>query len=120
MRIAVSSTGTELSSSVDPRFGRAPYFIIFDTSDKSVEAVSNEQNLNAAQGAGIQAAQNVVAQKVDLVIAGNFGPKAFQVLSAAGIKAALWAEGTVAQAIELAEGDRLEVTGSANVEGHWM
>ena len=120
MRIAVSSQGTELSSNVDPRFGRAPYFIIFDTGDNSFEVVSNEQNLNATQGAGIQAAQHVVKKNVDMIVAGNLGPKAFGILSAAGIKAALWAEGTVAQAIELAGNNKLKVCDSASVEGHWM
>nr|MBN2277391.1 NifB/NifX family molybdenum-iron cluster-binding protein [candidate division Zixibacteria bacterium] len=120
MRIAVSSQGKELSSRVDPRFGRAAYFIIFDTSDSSVEAVENSQNVNAAQGAGIQAARNVAGRKVDLVVSGNFGPKAFATLNAAGIKAAQWADGTVAQAIEMARNNELKVSTGANVEGHWM
>lgn len=120
MRIAVTSQGTDLASKVDPRFGRASYFLFFDTTDDSLEVVENSQNVHAAQGAGIQAAETVASKNVDLVIAGNFGPKAFQALNAAGAKVALWADGTVSEAIELARNDKLEICDKANVEGHWM
>ena len=120
MKIAVSSQGTDLTSPVDPRFGRAQYFLIFDTSDESFEVINNDQNVNATQGAGIQAAENVARCQPDVVVAGNFGPKAFRALKAAGIKAALWAEGTVAEAVELARQDKLEIADQANVAGHWM
>lgn len=120
MRIAISSEGADLTSRVDPRFGRAKYFIIYDTETKEMEVVGNEQNFQAAQGAGIQSAQNVARQNVQMVISGNLGPKAYMTLSAAGIKAALWANGTVSQAIALAESGELKPTDGANVQGHWM
>jgi len=120
MKIAVSSEGQDLSAKVDPRFGRAMYFIVYDTETESFEAVSNDQNLNAAQGAGVQSAQNVARMKVDLVVSGNLGPKAFRTLSAAGIKSALWSEGTVSQAVELARNNKLKLSDAANVGGHWM
>ena len=120
MRIAVTSQGTDLTSKADPRFGRASYFLVFDTNDESLEVVENSQNVNAAQGAGIQAAENIARKNVDVVVAGNFGPKAFRALATAGIKAALWTDGTVAEAIELARNDKLKICDKANVEGHWM
>ena len=120
MRIAVSSEGQDLSAMVDPRFGRAKNFIVYDTETECFEVVSNDQNLNAAQGAGVQSAQNVAQKKVDLVVSGNLGPKAFQVLSMAGIKSALWSEGTVKEAIELARNNKLKLSDAANVGGHWM
>ncbi|MBU8933426.1 MAG: NifB/NifX family molybdenum-iron cluster-binding protein [candidate division Zixibacteria bacterium] len=120
MRIAVTSQGTDLASKVDPRFGRALYFLVFDTTDESVEVVENSQNVNAAQGAGIQAAENIAKKNVDIVVAGNFGPKAFRALEVAKIKVALWADGTVAEAIEQVRNDKLKICDKANVEGHWM
>jgi predicted Fe-Mo cluster-binding NifX family protein len=119
MIIAVSSQGNELTSPIDPRFGRAQYFIIYNTDDDSFEAVSNDQNVQAAQGAGVQAAQTVVRQKAELAISGNFGPKAHSALRATGIKTALFSDGTVGDAIELAKTGKLNFTDSANVEGHW-
>ena len=48
--------------------------------------MDNTPNLNATQGAGIQAAESVAWLGVETLITGHGGPKAFQVLSAAGIK----------------------------------
>ena len=119
MIIAISSEGKDLSSKVDPRFGRAKYFIIYDTATNNFDVTDNLQNLQAAQGAGIQAAQKMANQNAVLVISGNLGPKAFTTLNAAGIKIALWSKGTVKEAVELAKNDQLEYTQGANVEGHW-
>ena len=119
MRIAVSSQGTDLDSKVDPRFGRASRFLVFDTDNETLEILDNEQNVNAAQGAGIQAAESVSRKNVDIVVSGNLGPQAFRALEAAGIKAALWSDGTVSEAIELARNNKLTICDKANVEGHW-
>jgi len=120
MKIAISSEGKGLESMVDPRFGRAKYFIIFDTETNQHHVIDNTQNLQAAQGAGIQAAQNVAREKVELAVSGNFGPKAFATLRAAGIKAATWSQGTVAEAVEMAQKNELKFADDANVEGHWV
>ena len=120
MKIAVTSTGKDMESEIDLRFGRAAGFIIYNLDDESFEFVGNEQNLGAAQGAGIQAAQNISRQNVDAVITGHCGPKAFAVLSAAGIKIYTGAEGTVKQALEKYKNNELQEAGSADVEGHWV
>jgi len=120
MRIAVASQGTDLSAKVDTRFGRAPYFLIYDTHNEQHEVVLNGQNVNAAQGAGVQAAATVSAMEVDLVIAGNFGPKAFKALNAAGADVATWAKGSVSEALDLAEAQKLEISQQPSVEGHWQ
>jgi predicted Fe-Mo cluster-binding NifX family protein len=120
MIIAISSEGKELSNQVDPRFGRAMYFIIYDTEEDNFKVIDNMANINAAQGAGVQAAQKVIGQNPNLVISGNLGPKAYRTLSAAGIKTAQWSGGTVKEAIDLARGGKLEYSSGANVEGHWM
>ncbi|MFH1687922.1 MAG: NifB/NifX family molybdenum-iron cluster-binding protein [bacterium] len=120
MIIAVASQGMDLSSKVDSRFGRAPYFLVYDTENENSQVVMNGQNVNAAQGAGIQAAETVTYLNADIVVAGNFGPKAFQALAAAGAKVALWADGSVEEAIDLARNNKLEISEKANVEGHWV
>ncbi len=66
MKAAITSQGTELSIQVDPRFGRAKYFVVVETDSGNFEAVDNTQNLNAAQGAGIQAAQNASAKGAEV------------------------------------------------------
>ena len=119
MRIAVTSTGNELISDMDPRFGRAKYFVIVDPETLEYEVAENKQNLNLPQGAGIQAAKTVVEQKADVLISGNCGPKAFQVLKAAGVKVVTGAQGRVIDAVTQYKSGQLETTDGPNVEGHW-
>ncbi len=59
MKVAVTSSGKTLDSPVDPRFGRAAYFLIVDTDSLEFEVVDNTDNINAFKGAGIQAAVRV-------------------------------------------------------------
>ena len=84
--IAVSSEGPSLDDMVDPRFGRAAGFIIFDTETGAYEFLDNGSSQVRAQGAGIQAAENVANSGAGVVLTGYVGPKAFDALSAAGIK----------------------------------
>jgi len=65
MGIAITSTGKGLESDIDPRFGRAAYFIIFDDETMAFEAVENTQNLNLAQGTGIQAGKTIIDNNVN-------------------------------------------------------
>lgn len=101
MRIAVSSTGTELSSPVDERFGRCAYFVIFDDRSQKGTVIVNGSR-NAPHGAGIQAAQLLVDRKVKMALSGHLGPKAQEVLDRAGIKAITGISGTVEEALESA------------------
>jgi predicted Fe-Mo cluster-binding NifX family protein len=120
MKVAVTAQGPELSSAVDPRFGRAACFVVVDTETGEASAVNNAQNLQAAQGAGIQAGRTVAELGVQAVITGHVGPKAFATLSAAGIAVHAGADGTVAQAIEQFKAGHLPATQSADVDGHWV
>ena len=43
MKIAVSTSGKDLDSQVEPRFGRAVGFVIYDTENKTSEYIANTQ-----------------------------------------------------------------------------
>ena len=120
MRIAISSTGRELDSNLDPRFGRAAYFIILDTETMNFEAVENTQNLNLPQGAGIQAGMTIVDHHVDALITGHCGPKAFRVLQSAGVEIVTGARGKVLEALEEFKRGKLETAAAPDAEGHWV
>jgi len=120
MKIAISSNGEDLNSNIDLRFGRAFGFIIYNLDNDTFSFADNNQNLNASQGAGIQAAQNVVNQNVEAIVTGHCGPKAFKVLSAANVKIYTGAEGTVKQTVEKFKKGELQEALSADVEGHWV
>jgi predicted Fe-Mo cluster-binding NifX family protein len=120
MKLAITSTGKELDSNLDPRFGRAAYFIIVEPETKAFEVVENSQNLNLPQGAGIQAGKTIIDHHIDVLITGHCGPKAFKVLQHAGVKVMTGASGTVADAIAQFNNGELETSAEADVEGHWV
>ncbi|MCD6363037.1 MAG: NifB/NifX family molybdenum-iron cluster-binding protein [Synergistetes bacterium] len=99
MRIAISAVEGTLESQVEPRFGRAPYFVIYDLETGWYEAVPNPA-VNSPGGAGIQAAQFVLSRGVNAVISGHFGPWASQTLGSAGVELFTVSGGTVKEAIE--------------------
>ena len=119
MKIAFSTSGADLNAPLDSRFGRAAKFLVYDTETASFTVVDNAQNLNAAQGAGIQSAQTVAAGGAQALVTGHCGPKAFRVLAAAGIKVYTSDGPTVAAALELYREGKLKESVAADVEGHW-
>ncbi|MBN2126132.1 MAG: NifB/NifX family molybdenum-iron cluster-binding protein [Deltaproteobacteria bacterium] len=120
MRVAVTTLGEDLDSEVDPRFGRAKQFIIVDMETMSYDLVSNTQSLNLPQGAGIQAAQNILPFKPKALLTGNCGPKAFKVLQAAGIEVVVGVKGKIRDVLKAYAENRYEPARDPNVEGHWV
>ena len=109
-----------MSNKLDPRFGRAKWFILVDTDTDQFEAHDNEVNLNASSGAGIQTAQNVANLGAEAVITGNVGPNAIKTLNAAKVKVLLSKASTVQDALDLFKAGELKEVDQANVEGHWV
>jgi len=99
MKVAVSSTGNDINSQLNPRFGRCEFFIVVETDDMSFEAFENE-NAVLSSGAGIQSASFVASMGVSSVLTGDCGPKAAQTFSAAGVNVLTGYSGTVKQAVE--------------------
>jgi predicted Fe-Mo cluster-binding NifX family protein len=88
--------GADLTADVGERFGRARRFLLVrGGAEGTVEAVDNP-SCEVAQGAGPAAASFLQRRGVTTVLAGQFGPKAEQVLRAGGITPVCVAPGTVA------------------------
>ena len=99
--IAITSEGPSLDDQVDPRFGRAAGFVVVDLETMESRYIDNGQSQVMSQGAGIQAAELIARAGVECLLTGYVGPKAFQALSAAGIKIGQDLEGlTVREAVE--------------------
>jgi predicted Fe-Mo cluster-binding NifX family protein len=120
MKIAITAQGSELTSEVDTRFGRAKWIIVVDTNTSESQAHDNKVNLTRAQGAGIQAGQNVASLGVDAVITGNVGPNAYKTLAGGKVRIFLVSGGTVEQAVVAFKQGQLQEVQQANVEGHWI
>lgn len=120
MKVAFTTSEEGLDAPLDSRFGRAPRFLVYDMDTNTFAMIDNRQNLNAAQGAGIQAAETVARSGVSCIVTGHCGPKAFRVLSAAGIKVYSTSAATVAAALDLFRAGKLTPAQTADVEGHWV
>jgi predicted Fe-Mo cluster-binding NifX family protein len=119
MKIAVTSTGKDLDSNVDPRFGRAAYILIVDSETFEFEVLDNRENVNALKGAGIQAATMISKNGAKVLLTGFCGPNAFKALKAAKIGVANDATGLVKEAITAYVSGKLPLADQPNVEGHW-
>ena len=99
MILCIPSVGPDSGDFIDDRFGRAPYFIIYDTETDTITPHRNE-SAGGMGGVGLKAAQSLINHGVDAVIAGRVGGNALEALKAGGIKVFLYqGKGTVREAI---------------------
>ncbi len=118
-KIAITSEGPTLDDALDSRFGRAAGFIVVDPQTLEFEYVDNGASQAMAQGAGIQAAENIARAGAKALLTGYVGPKAFMALQAAGIKVGQNLENmTVRQAVERFNSGQVEWAGAPNRMGH--
>ena len=85
MKIAIPVDDKKMETGVCISFGRAPYFMFYDTETKNSSFLFN----SAAEiqgGAGIKAAQSIVDNKADVLLTPRCGQNAAEVLQAANIK----------------------------------
>ncbi len=119
MKVAFTTSGVDVNAPLDSRFGRTARFLIYDLDADTFELIDNAQNQNAPQGAGIQAGQLVVRSGAKALVTGHCGPKAFRVLSSAGVLIYNCNAATVADALADFRAGKLQQAGSADVGGHW-
>ncbi|NLK65838.1 MAG: dinitrogenase iron-molybdenum cofactor biosynthesis protein [Tissierellia bacterium] len=107
MKVCISSSGNSLDSKMDPRFGRAAYFVIADTDTMESEIIENSAAVSGG-GAGISSGQLMVDKGVTAVITGNVGPNAMNVLKAANIEIYRGVDVSVKENIEKLKNGLLE------------
>ena len=118
MKVCVTAAASGIDAPMDPRFGRCPFFVVVDLDSMSEISIPNA-NVNAASGAGIQAAQEVAKQGVSALITGNIGPNAMQTLSAAKIDVYQHQGGiAVRAALEAFQRGELSKIEAPSVPGH--
>jgi len=77
--VAISASGKDLNAGVEPRFGRARYFVLIDPATEDWESFDNLANLSSQQDVGILTAKNLTKNRVvETVVTGHCGPKAFK------------------------------------------
>ena len=85
MKIAIPVNEKSMAGDICVSFGRAPYFLVYDTETKKSDFIDNSGAVSQG-GAGVKAAQTVVDSQVDALLTPRCGENAAQVFTAAGIQ----------------------------------
>ena len=85
MKVAISSEGPDLESSVSRRFGVSPYLLIVDLGSGTLEAVQNPGSV-AQRSAGIQTVVQLLSRDVQVLLTGYCSPVARQYLETNGVQ----------------------------------
>jgi predicted Fe-Mo cluster-binding NifX family protein len=118
MKIAISASEPTVDGPVDPRFGRARFFLIVEGDSGAVEALDNSAVAELPHGAGIAAVEALVRRGVAVVVTGQVGPKAEQGLRAAGIEVRTGATGGCREVLAaLAPEVREKTIAAGQIEG---
>ncbi len=87
MKIVFTAKGNSWDSQMDPRFGRAEMFLVYDEQSDTFEEVSNKQTENMEHGVGLQSSKKMLELKADIIITGNgAGGKALDIIKETNIK----------------------------------
>lgn len=120
MKVAISAQSNDIDSLVDPRFGRARWFIFADSETGEWQAHDNSVNVDATGGAGVQAASKVATQGVHVLITGNVGPNAHKALAAGDVAIYQVGNGvTVSGALDALRRGELTAVEGPTISGHW-
>jgi len=84
MKIAIPTNEPSIEGTLFNKFGRSPYFIFYDTDNKSTKYIENKST-HSSSGAGSQTAQILIKEGINTVIIDTIGPKAKNILQRAGI-----------------------------------
>lgn len=103
MKYLVASTGRELESRVDKRFGHPAYHLIVDAGTMESEAFPGPSAEEPSSGLN-----RFDTCDISGAISGNFGPGAFQALNSRGIKAYVCRGMTVREAVERVTSGEIE------------
>jgi predicted Fe-Mo cluster-binding NifX family protein len=110
MKIVFTTKGTTWDSAMDPRFGRAEYFLIYNEEKDELTHFDNRDSAIDAHGAGPKTAQKLFEFSPDVLITGNGpGGNAATVLQKTGVKIYVGAGGmTVKEAFDAYKTNSLE------------
>lgn len=119
MKIAIPVDEKNLESGVCPSFGRAPYFLFYNTDTKESYFLDNSAVANQG-GAGIRAAQVIADHGVNAMLTPRCGENAQEVLNKAEVLIYKTITGTAQQNLEAFAAEKLELLSvfHAGFHGH--
>lgn len=79
MIIAIPTDNNTMDNKISPVFGRAAYFLIYDTDNPDIQFINNTA-VNSTGGAGVKAAQIIVDSPSNILITPRLGLNAANLL----------------------------------------
>lgn len=111
MKVCIPALGSDQSDEIDPKFGRCHYLHFIDTETLNGDCQKNLKR-DGDHGVGIQVAQQILRQNIQVVICSEVGPNAMEVLESGGVQIYEGQRCSVAEAISLYRQNRLSAIGS--------
>lgn len=108
MKIAMPVDDKSTDTAVCASFGRALYFLLYDTESKEINFMDNSAAASQG-GAGIKAAQLIADSGAGVLIAPRCGENAAKVLNSAKIKIYKAVSGSVRDNLEAFKEEKLNV-----------
>lgn len=107
-----------LNSQISAHFGRTPILAIIDEENKEIKDLSFKNITGKHAGGHETLGQILLGSEADLLIAGNMGPKAVQMLENSNIKVLTGADGTVNDTFNLWKNGNLDIAKEDNCANH--
>jgi len=85
VKIALATNDTSIDGEVSANFGRSKYFIIIEDETNEYRVIENKA-ANEQGGAGVKAAQTLLDEKVNAVVAYQLGENAGHIFEKAGVE----------------------------------
>lgn len=115
MIVALTTDGPDLQSSLDPRFGRCSYFLLVDPETMEYRATPNPGG-STGGAAGIRAAQALTGLNARILITGQCGPNAFEILEGAGIRILKTPVAAAGEVVEMYKRGELDAINTPGIE----
>ncbi|MGQ9556131.1 MAG: NifB/NifX family molybdenum-iron cluster-binding protein [Anaerolineae bacterium] len=115
MRVAISADeNSGLASTVNPHFGRCPFFVFVDLNGRVVTNVEVRPNPYYGQHQPGQVPAFIRAQGADVMLTGGMGARAVAFFQECGIEPITGADGTVGEALSDYLSGRLRGAGACS------
>ncbi len=106
MKIVLPVDTNSMQTEICQSFGRAPYFLLYDT-EKNIDVFISNTAAQSPGGAGIKAAQIIIDSGANAVLVPRLGQNACNVLKSAGIKVFKTISNGVVENINLYKNNKL-------------
>jgi len=92
MVIVIPSNGDTINSLISDTLGRAPFLIVYDSTNEKYNSVENP-GFKVQDGSGLKASEIIINNKADVLLTKEIGRKSYSVLQREHIKIQLLTTG---------------------------